>query len=166
MNYVDIICAIVNSTNCKLYLELGCQHATTVRKMIAQNRKVIGVDIRKQFDQGDFFFFYEETTDNFFTHFNEHPDIIYIDADHNFESVKKDFINSLKVLNAGGTILIHDTDPNEAKLLDPQYCNDSYKIVDWIKENYKDLDVLVLPADEPGLTLVRRSKDRRVLNFV
>ena len=165
MNYVDIIYAIVNSTNCKLYLELGCQFAITTRRMIAQNRKVIGVDIKQQFNQGDFFFFYAEKTDDFFKHFNEKPDIIFIDADHSFESVKKDFINSLKVLNEGGTIIMHDTDPNSPHLLSKDYCADSYKIVDWIRENYKDLDVIVLPADEPGLTLVRRSNDRRVLKF-
>jgi len=165
MNYVDVIYAIVNSTKCKLYLELGCQHGIVTRKMIAQNRKVIGVDIKQQFDAGEFFFFYLETTDKFFEHFNEKPDVIFVDANHNFESVKKDFINSIKVLNEDGTIFIHDTDPNSPHLLTKDYCEDSYKIIDWIKENYKDLDVMTLPVDEPGLTLIRRNKDRRVLKF-
>lgn len=166
MNYSDVIAVYCASVKCKLYLELGCQFANTVRKIISVNTKVIGVDVKRQFNPGDFFFFYEETTDKFFEHFNEKPDVIFIDADHNFESVKKDFINSVKVLNKGGTIFIHDTDPNSAHLLAPQYCEDSYKIVDWIRENYPELDVMVLPADEPGLTIVRRKLDRRVLEFV
>lgn len=166
MNYVDVIYAIVNSTNCKLYLELGCQFANTTKRMIAQNRKVIGVDIKQQFNMDNFFYFYPETTDKFFEHFNEKPDIIFIDADHSFESVKKDFVNSIKVLNEGGIIFMHDTDPNSQHLLTKEFCADSYKIVDWLKENYKDLDVMTLPADEPGLTLVKRSKDRRVLKFM
>jgi len=166
MNYTDVIYSICETTKCKLYLELGCQHGTTVRRMIGVNRKVIGVDIRRQFSPGEFFFFYEENTDKFFEHFNEKPDVIFIDADHKFESVKRDFINSIKCLNEGGTILIHDSDPNEPRLLHPDFCNDSYKIVDWIKDNYEELNVMVLPIDEPGLTIVRRNLDRRVLKFI
>lgn len=166
MIYTDIIYAIVSSTKCKIYLELGCQFGDTARKMIAANRKVIGVDIARQIRNDDFFFFFQETTDQFFLHFNEKPDIIFIDADHKFESVQKDFINSLRILNEGGTIFLHDTDPNDIKLLKPEYCNDSYKIIDWIRNNYPDLDVLVLPADEPGLTIVRRKSDRRILKML
>jgi predicted O-methyltransferase YrrM len=134
--------------------------------MIAPNRKVIGVDIRRQFVPGDFFFFYEESTDNFFKHFNENPDVIFIDADHNFESVKKDFINSLNVLKKGGIIFMHDTDPESAILLGKDFANDAYKVVDWIREKYKDVDIFVLPADNCGMTLVKRKLDRRVLDFV
>jgi predicted O-methyltransferase YrrM len=167
MNYVDVIQSICESSNCKIYLELGCQFGNTTRRIIAQNRKVIGVDIKQQFDlsQG-FFFFYKETTDDFFKHFNEKPDMIFIDADHKIESVKKDFINSLKILNKGGTIFIHDTDPNSLHLLQPQFCDEGYKIIDWIRENYKDLDIMVLPIDEPGLTIIRRKEDRRILDLI
>lgn len=167
MNYTDILLAYCESTKCKLYLELGCQHATTIRKMLSSKRRVIGVDIKQQFDfsQG-FFEFHQETTDKFFEHFNESPDIIFIDADHNINSVIKDLNNSLRVLNEGGTIFIHDSDPEEEKLLQPQYCEDSYKIVEWIRENRPELDVMVIPADEPGMVIVRRKNDRRVLKFL
>lgn len=168
MNYTDIIQSVVVSTKCKLYLELGCQFGNTARKMIAANRKVIDVDISRQIGPGDFFFFHQdqESTDQFFSHFNEKPDVIFIDADHKFESVQKDFANSIRVLNEGGSIFLHDTDPENERLLDPQSCNDSYKIVDWIKENYPELTVMVIPADEPGLTIVRRTNDRRIFKFI
>jgi 23S rRNA U2552 (ribose-2'-O)-methylase RlmE/FtsJ len=166
MNYSDVIHSICSSMNCKLYLELGCQFANTARKMIAPNRKVIGVDVKRQFSPGDFFFFFQEPTDDFFKHFSEKPDVIFIDANHNIENVKRDFINSINCLNKGGIIFIHDTDPNSLHLLQPEFCDEGYKIIDWIRENYKDLDVMVLPIDEPGLTLIKRKADRRILDLI
>lgn len=164
MNYSDIIATICSSVKCKLYLEVGCQHATTINKVTCKGIRAIGVDIVKQWTLGHFEF-YEETSDKFFSHFKEKPDVIFIDADHAFESVKRDFINALNVLNEYGIIFLHDTDPYEKSYLKPEFCNDSYRIIDWIKENYKDLDVVTLQADEPGLTIIKRSQDRRVLKF-
>jgi aromatic ring-cleaving dioxygenase len=50
--------------------------------------------------------------------------------------------------------------------LQPEFCDEGYKIIDWIRENYKDLDVMVLPIDEPGLTLIKRKADRRILDLI
>ena len=165
MNYSDIIPVICSSVQCKLYLELGAQFGSTLNKVTTKGIRAVGVDIKKQWMIGHFEFF-EESTDKFFTHFNEKPDVIFIDGDHSFESVKKDFINSLNILNEYGIIFLHDTDPYTESYLTLDYCGDAYKIIDWIKENYKDLDVITLQADEPGLTIVKRSNDRRVLKFV
>jgi predicted O-methyltransferase YrrM len=35
-------------------------------------------------------------------------DIIFIDADHRYEGVKKDYENSLKILNSNGFLIFHD----------------------------------------------------------
>jgi hypothetical protein len=99
-------------------------------------------------------------------HFNENVDVVFIDADHNFESVKKDFKNSLKLLNKHGMIILHDTDPMEEMYLNPNYCGDSYKMDEWIRENYTDLDIMTLPLTQAGLTIVKRKSDKRVNNFL
>ena len=39
---------------------------------------------------------------------NQKFDLIFIDADHNYDSIKNDFFESLELLNNNGTILIHD----------------------------------------------------------
>jgi hypothetical protein len=165
MNYSDIIATVCSSVKCKLYLEVGCQFATTINKVTAKGIRAVGVDVMKQWTIG-FFEFYEEPSDKFFSHFKEKPDVIFIDADHKFEAVQKDFVNSLNILNEYGIIFLHDTDPYIKEWLAPEYCNDSYKIVDWIKDNYPELDVITLQADEPGLTIVKRHNDRRVSKFV
>ena len=83
-------------------------------------------------------------------------DIIFIDADHNYTSVVKDFENSLKILNKLGIIFLHDTDPMIKKYVDPGYCGDSYKIIDYITNNHPELNIITLPVTIAGLSIVMR----------
>ena len=164
-NHSDLIVEIVKQLNCKSYLELGVYDGTTLSKVNKYVDRLISVDI-KDIRTEKIGEFHLKTTDEFFTNFNEMVDIIFIDADHNFESVKKDFTNSLKVLNEFGMIILHDTDPMEERLIEPKYCSDSYKMDTWIRENYLDLDIMTLPISEAGLSLVTRKKDKRVNKFI
>jgi len=56
--------------------------------------------------------FYNETTDVFFGARRNPYDCIFIDADHSYEGVKKDFENSLMILGEGGRIIMHDINSN------------------------------------------------------
>jgi len=102
------------------------------------------------------------STDKFFSQFKGKADIIFIDADHGFEAVKKDFVNSISILSKNGIIFIHDTDPVSREYLQPELCNDSYKVIDWIAMTHSDLDILTLPISVTGLTMVKRFCDRRI----
>lgn len=163
-NHSHFIAELVKQINCKVYLELGVYDGLTMSLVSPHVSRLIGVDIKdvRTFRGGEF---HLETTDSFFTHFTDPVDVIFIDADHNFESVKKDFVNSLNILSEFGMIILHDTDPMEEMYLEPRYCGDSYKMDNWIRENYKDLDVMTLPLTQAGLTLVKRSGDKRVNKF-
>lgn len=164
-NHSDLVTEIVKQLNCKTYLELGVYDGVTLSKVHKIVERVISVDIKdlRKEKVGEFHLM---TTDDFFKIFNETVDIIFIDADHNFESVKKDFINSLNILNKFGIIILHDTDPIDMKYLDFGYCGDSYKMDNWIREEYSELDVMTLPITEAGLTIVKRKNDKRVNNFI
>jgi len=50
----------------------------------------------------------KETSDDFFLLNTETFDLIYIDGSHYYEDVKKDFKNSLKILNKGGILICDD----------------------------------------------------------
>lgn len=104
--------------------------------------------------------FIQSSTDNFFINNNKTFDLIFIDADHNYNSVKKDFNNSLNILNKNGTIILHDTDPESEYLKDQIYCGDAYKIINDFKNN-SSLQFVTLPIFEPGITIVRRATDIR-----
>lgn len=62
----------------------------------------------KQFFPDKEFYFFNETTDDFFLKNTQKYDCIFIDADHEYDSVKKDYENSLKSLNNGGYLIFHD----------------------------------------------------------
>lgn len=52
--------------------------------------------------------FHNKTTDEYFSSCTERFDVIFIDADHSYEGVKKDFANAQKHINQGGLIIFHD----------------------------------------------------------
>ena len=165
IKYIDLITELVKQTGCKKYLELGASVGNTLHDVRKYCDRCVGVDItdkRSYFD----FDFVMMNTDDFFLQNTEMFDIVFIDADHSFESVKKDFENALLVLSEFGIIIIHDTDPLSKYYVQPGRCGDSYRIVDWIEENHSELNTFTLPILEAGMTIVGRKKDRRVNKYI
>lgn len=162
----ELILSILKLTGCETYLELGVCKGTTFIRAINIVKRAIGVDIEDQRIYKSGGEFYKCSTDIFFEIFKDNVDVVFIDADHKYESVRKDFENSLKILNKHGIIIFHDTDPVTEDLLSPTRCGDGYKIVDYIYENHKELDIITLPITIAGLTIVTRKSDRRVFNYL
>jgi glycosyltransferase involved in cell wall biosynthesis len=160
-HYFNIIKWLVKLTNCQSYLELGIENGETISEIKNHVGVCVGVDIKININPDIKLQLFETTTDNFFKLNDKKYDIIFIDADHSFEQLKKDFDNSLKILNEYGIIILHDTDPIITELTKSNYCNDSYKIVDHITKNYF-VDIITLPIQETGLSLVMRKNERRV----
>lgn len=161
--HTSFIFELCKQLNVQDYLELGVYSGDTLFKL-STICNVVGVDIKDEFrlkeQFGDRFF--QETTDEFFAQNRRTYDVVFIDADHSFASVKKDFVNSLKILNPMGLIILHDTDPQEVKLIHPGYCGDAYKMNRYLEETWPDLDKLTLPITEAGLTIVKRRNENRV----
>jgi predicted O-methyltransferase YrrM len=160
-----MVTSIVRATGCETYLELGLYVGETFEKVFPVVRRAIGVDTKDVRSQkiGEF---HQCTTDEFFLNFRDMVDLIFIDADHRFESTKKDFLNSINILNRHGLILIHDTDPITANLLDAGYCGDSYKMINYIHTEKPDFNIVTLPIAEAGLSIITRKSDRRVNDFL
>lgn len=161
-SYRDFISNLIEITNCKNYLELGISNKNHLYDIKNIVDICVGVDVKDYKFDNDVEF-YNRTTDDFFNFNTTIFDIIFIDADHNFEQVKIDFENSLKVLNEFGIIILHDTDPFDKRLLEDYFCSNSYKIVDYIYENHTELNIITLPVHETGLSLVMRKNDRRII---
>jgi len=51
---------------------------------------------------------YTEGSDEFFKNNKKNYDLIFIDGDHFYEVSKRDFNNSLKIINSPGVIIMHD----------------------------------------------------------
>ena len=100
---LDIVQNIIKKKEYKKYLEIGCFDDELFNYINCE--KKVGVDpvsggtIRK-------------TSDQFFSDNNDYFDCIFIDGLHEYKQVRKDILNSLKFLNQGGLILLHDCLPN------------------------------------------------------
>jgi len=168
MNHEQFIDMLCKSIKPKSYLELGLYKGECITQIAKHVPLCVGVDIVDVPHKN--FTFYKKTTVEFFKTNNQTFDVIFIDADHSFTSAQQDFVNSLKILNKGGVIIMHDTDPAELKLIDPGYCGDSYKMIEWFKEyNMTATDKLTyitLPIEPAGLTLIRRESDSRIIDVL
>jgi len=148
------------SKNNKRYLELGIAKAKCFNVIAPYFKESTAVDIsekalnhidRSLKDSVDIFEF-KGKTQSFFKNNREEFDLIFIDADHHFDSVAKDFFDSLDCLAEDGIIILHDTyAPNEFY---SGHCEDAWKIQE-VLINRNDLQFINLPVFY-GLTIVKR----------
>ena len=164
--YNELVWWIVKIQHAHTYLEIGVMYGDTFNEIRMIVPRAIGVDIKKRDTVTPICEFYEMTSDKFFEQFKDGADVIFIDADHRFPQLQRDFENSLKILNPGGTIIIHDTDPCEKERLVPTSCADSYKLIDHIHNKHPELDIVTFPVSVMGISVVRRNSDRRVLSLL
>lgn len=162
-SHTYIIAEIIKACRYQKYLELGIQSGVTYNYIKTYVELAVAVDIN---DTGSISpeNFYHMTTDEFFRQNTSTFDVIFIDACHEYEQVKKDFDHAVKCLNHGGTIFLHDTDPDCREYLLPAWCGDSYKMNRYLQ----DLDqyqFVTVPIDKCGLSIVRMKHDNRFSQF-
>ncbi len=98
-----IISKISKIKNIK-YLEIGCDRDGTFNSIPLDVNNKTGVDPVRGGT-------HRMTSDKFFENNYEKFDIIFIDGLHTYSQTKKDFLNSLKVLNENGVIFFDDMLP-------------------------------------------------------
>jgi hypothetical protein len=129
--------------------------------------------------------FFEITSDDFFSQQRDYIktiggiDVIFIDGLHLFEQVVLDIENSLKYLNKGGIILVHDCNPlsesaairaytsDEVREMNPPgwaniWNGDVWKTIVKIRSTRSDLDIRVFNTDH-GVGVIRVGIPDRVL---
>ncbi len=100
----EIINYLIKKYSYKSYLEIGSAYKHNFD--MVECKKKTGVDPAYPAD-------YHMTSDEFFKINKEKFDIIFIDGLHHYEQVIRDFLNSIKCLNIGGIILLHDCLPSQ-----------------------------------------------------
>jgi predicted O-methyltransferase YrrM len=162
--HVNIIKNIIKYSGCQNYLELGIYEGHTFFQIanIVSNAVAVDInDLRNEQQKKEKHTFCKMSTNDFFCINKDNFDVIFIDADHKIDSVIKDFENSYKCLNKYGMIFIHDTDPMLPEYEKDIYCGDSYKIIEYIETQHKELNIITLPVTVAGLSIVMRKCDRR-----
>lgn len=104
------------------------------------------------------------TSDEFFEHNADKTfDLVFIDGCHLSDQVEKDILNSLKQLEQGGTIVMHDTNPPTAyharensEMAGPYkgWNGTSWQAFARLRKNRSDLEMFTIDCDW-GLGVIR-----------
>lgn len=105
-NRIEFVNRIATKIQAINYLEIGAANNLLFDSVICNVK--VGVDPHKGGTErvtSDFFF--SKNTSNF--------DLIFVDGLHTYEQIVKDVNNSLKILNSGGYVILHDMFPRNWK---------------------------------------------------
>ena len=80
-------------------------------------------------------------------------DVIFIDGLHSYEQCSKDCINSMKFLNTGGLIILHDMLPRSKTEETQKFSGDAWK-VGWDLVKSKNINFIISNIDQ-GVGLVK-----------
>jgi len=151
---IEVVKYFISFLKPDVYLELGIYKGETISYARKFANRCIGVDIILP-DVLDGDEFYQMTTDEFFKTV-EIPqiDIAFIDADHSYKQVLKDFDNVFQYLSPQGIIFLHDTFPKSQEYTSKGFCGDAYKITEILNKR-DDCQIVTLPV-HPGLSIVRK----------
>lgn len=146
-NFIDHgsrVLMLYNQIGDASYLELGVNRNVNFNSIPAREKMSVDTNGYAKFTG---------TTDEFFEQLPDDTmfDIVYIDANHDYPYVVKDFNNSVKHCNKW--ILIHDCVPPTKQYTESKFCSDSFKVLYYLLKEC-DTEVYVM-KNNFGLTLVR-----------
>jgi hypothetical protein len=105
MERFNIINYLIENNNYKSFLEIGTQDRINLSKIIIDKKISVDPDPNVNSD-------FNISSDDFFKQNMDKFDIIFIDGLHHADFAYRDIINSLKILNKDGCIVVHDVIPH------------------------------------------------------
>ena len=158
-NFILHIASIIRP---KVYVELGLYRCELFNRIIPFADRLIGVDFETKAGT-----FMKKTGKTEFVHSKSGDyaavaernglqiDLLFIDANHSYESVHDDFKKYFPLVRDQGIILMHDGFPKNKDYTAPGYCGDGYKAIRELTQAQNGYEMMTLPF-HPGLTLVRK----------
>ncbi len=148
------------------YLEIGVRHGTVYNLVSQYCNTCYLVDLNfLDIEYTENTIKYEMSSDNFFMSIDPsiNFDLIFIDGDHSKEQVLKDFINIKDRVVDDGFVILHDTYPCDERMELPEYSNNAWESILYIKQNFRDeWEMITLPFN-PGLTIMKKMKSSKQL---
>jgi predicted O-methyltransferase YrrM len=169
LNHIEFIKWLSHWLKPSHYLELGVREGMCFHQIIPNAEYSTGVDIEPCSDPLTQWIknnqvshkvnYYKGTTDEYFSSLSKDTvfDLVFIDADHSYESVLKDFLNVKDKVIKNGFVILHDTYPYTKEFMETKVRGECYKVPMYIKENlHPEWEVVTLPFN-PGLTILKKS---------
>jgi len=153
MERFDIINSLIKKHNYISYLEIGTQHGNCFEKVEIENK--ICVDPVKVYDK----LTHEMTSDEFFDQNKNTYDIIFVDGLHTEEQTYKDILNSLKILNDNGSIVVHDCLPHAEEFIQICWNGTVFRAIIDLRYNNKDVIIKVVDTDN-GCGIIQKGKQK------
>ena len=155
---LDLIKYVIEKNKYKNYLEIGCNLDDVFNQITIEKT---GVD---PVSGGNF----RGTSDEFFLQNSKNYDCIFIDGLHVYQQVIKDILNSIKILNNNGVIILHDCLPKSIghqRVPRTRYNwnGDVWKAVVEAR-TWKDFETFTILADQ-GLGIIKKKNNSDLLNM-
>ncbi len=157
MNRIQIINSLIEKNNYKTYLEIGVN--TPAQPGYSHNS--IKIETKHGVDPNVDTTF-KMPSDDFFAQNTNTYDIFFVDGLHIFEQAYKDIVNSLRFLNEGGTIVVHDCHPTKEITQRPirassVWHGDVWKAILKLRMENPDITIYTINADE-GCAIIQKGK--------
>jgi hypothetical protein len=157
----SLINDLIQTRKYKSYLEVGVKNCNTFGKVICETK--IGIDPAWTKDESNI---YKLASDEYFERMRDTFDLVFIDGLHEKQQVLRDVYNSLRVLNPGGMILLHDclpkTERNQGPYFGGDWTGDVWKAMVEIRKD-SSIDSVTVDIDW-GVGLVINRPNSLTLN--
>ena len=152
MNRTDIINKLISNNGYHRYLEIGVKHNINFNEIDIDNKE--GVDPAGKCK-------YPISSDDFFNNLEDSIfyDIIFIDGLHLKDQVLRDINNSLKHLNSGGVIIMHDCSPENEKYTKINRNGTVWEAFVELRMSREDLFMCVVDIDY-GCGIIRKGNQK------
>jgi hypothetical protein len=196
LDRIQIIQSLIKVTRAKNYLEIGVSKGGCFLKIRARYKMAVDPFFRISLEKKMKWLFknpaninnhyFEQTSNDFFANHQpllgrRSPKVVLVDGLHTYEQALEDVLNSLKFLEDGGVILMHDCNPlteaagyrgespRQVKSLNLPGWNDVWngdvwKAIIHLRSLNPELDVFVLDCDH-GIGVVRKATATDRLDF-
>lgn len=175
----QLINYLIKTYNFKTYLEIGLDDGYNFKRIECESKESVDPYFQDDHSKYDLTFnddlpyeiksmlTYRMTSDDFFKQNTKTYDIIFIDGLHTEEQVGRDIINSIKILNDNGLIVVHDCLPKskEAQMIPRIQCEWNGTVWKAIVELTKQgIDIKIWEGDY-GCAIIKKTTDEIKLHY-
>jgi len=161
--HVDLIYSIVKYTAPDVVLEIGVKGGVSTKailKGMTNSEKCgeyYGCDIKPKIFQSNLLpsaKFLTISSDNLAKEWAKPIDFLFIDGDHHYEQVKRDYLHFSEFVTLNGFMIFHDTFPPNDNYKSGKSCGTAFMVLDDLRKDLR-FESVTLPYSF-GLTICRR----------